>query len=389
MNLLTKEDLKDLIGIQEGTCVSIFLPTHRAGRDIEQNPIRLKNLLADAEDKLLASDYRKPEAAKFLEPARKLLDDTPFWQNQSDGLALFLTENEFRYYRFPLDFESLAIVGNHFHLKPLLPMLSGDGRFYILALSQNQIRMLQGTHYSVSEIDVDQAPKSLAEFLKYDDPERSIQYHTGTRASSTKVKYKPEFHGQGITNEPEEKVNILRFFHKLDDAVRELLNGEEAPLVLAGVDFLLPIYREANSYPHLMEEGIIGNPDRLNSQELHEKAWKVVQPLFNKKQEESDAKYKQLFGKDSDQTSNEVDEVIPAAYYQRVDTLFVPVNKHLWGSFDPKTKEVEIYEKYQSGAEDLLDLAAAHTLFNGGTVFAIKSEEMPNDEEYVAAIFRY
>jgi hypothetical protein len=38
---------------------------------------------------------------------------------------------------------------DRFHLKPLLPLLTGDGRFYILALSQNQVRLLQGTRYSV------------------------------------------------------------------------------------------------------------------------------------------------------------------------------------------------------------------------------------------------
>jgi hypothetical protein len=30
--------------------------------------------------------------------------------------------------------------------------------------------------------------------------------------------------------------------------------------VLAGVEYLLPIYREANTYPHLLAEGIHGNP---------------------------------------------------------------------------------------------------------------------------------
>jgi hypothetical protein len=47
----------------------------------------------------------------------------------------------------------LVIVSERFHVKPLLPLLSGDGRFYVLALSQNEIRLLQGTRYSVEQVD--------------------------------------------------------------------------------------------------------------------------------------------------------------------------------------------------------------------------------------------
>lgn len=33
------------------------------------------------------------------------------------------------------------------------------------------------------------------------------------------------------------------------------------PLVLAGVEYLLPIYRRANTYPYLLDGGVTGNPE--------------------------------------------------------------------------------------------------------------------------------
>ena len=89
---------------------------------------------------------------KMLEPASKLLQDSHFWQHQSDGLAIFLSSNRARRYRLPLNFAELVVVADHFHISPLLPLFTGDGQFYILALSQNEVRLLLGTRYSVSEV---------------------------------------------------------------------------------------------------------------------------------------------------------------------------------------------------------------------------------------------
>jgi hypothetical protein len=85
------------------------------------------------------------------------------------------------------------------------------------------------------------------------------------------------FHGHGVGKD-DAKDNILRFFHLLDQGLYALLGKESAPLVLAGVDYLFPIYREANSYPHLMERGIAGNPEGLKGEELHEQGWRIVEP---------------------------------------------------------------------------------------------------------------
>lgn len=42
---LSQQELKSVIAETHEPALSIFLPTHRAGREIQQDPIRLKNLL--------------------------------------------------------------------------------------------------------------------------------------------------------------------------------------------------------------------------------------------------------------------------------------------------------------------------------------------------------
>ncbi len=142
IELVSRAELKTLNEEPDGSCVSIFLPTHRAGTQTQQDPIRLKNLLREAEERLLAKGLRAPEVDELVAPARESLDDSDFWRHQSNGLAVFLSPGVLRYYRLPLNFEDLVIVANRYHLKPLLPLLTGDGQFYVLALSQNEVRFL-------------------------------------------------------------------------------------------------------------------------------------------------------------------------------------------------------------------------------------------------------
>ena len=382
MKLFSVDELKTLTEKPSGSCVSIYMPTHRMGTTTQQDPIRFKNLMRQAEELLVGGGLRGQDARDLLEQAKKL-DNSEFWQYQSDGLAIFISTNVFRHYCLPLDFEELVVVTDRFHFKPLLPLLTGDGNFYILALSQNDVRLLQGTRYSVSEVDLEDVPQSIAEALKYDDPEKQFQFHTGTpQVGGDRAGM---FHGQGAGND-EQKDRLLRYFRKVSGGLEELLKNQRSPLVLAGVDYLLPIYKEANNYPHLMEDGITGNPEELKAEELHSSAWEIVQPYFEQAEQEVVSRYQELAG--TGQTANNIQEVVSAAYYQRIESLFVPVGVQQWGLFNPSTSEIQLHQKHEPGDEDLMDFAAIHTVLNGGTVYAVEPEKVPGDAP-LAAVFRY
>jgi hypothetical protein len=59
-----------------------------------------------------------------------------------------------------------------------------------------------------------------------------------------------------------------------------------------------------------------------------------------------------------------------------------------WGTFDPMASSVHLHAERAPADEDLLDFAAIHTLANGGTVHAMKQEEVP-DKALLAALYRY
>jgi hypothetical protein len=385
MNIISRKNLKKLGKKRDGWHVSIFVPTHQAGSEIQQDPIRLKNLVREAEQHLNDAGLRSPEAEELLEPALSLVQDRNFWQIQSDGLAIFLSSEIADHYRLPLDFQELVVVADRFHLKPLLPLLSGDGQFFILALSQDEVRLLLGTRYKVGEVDLAGTPTSFAEALRLDDPEKQLQFHTATGPAGGRGGRAASFHGHGGATK-DDKVDLLRYFHKVDEGVQNLLAGEKAPLVLAGVDYLLPLYREANTYAHLIEEGIEGNPDDLSMEELHQDAWVLVESHFLEERDAAADRFRQLASTDS--ASDDLAEIVPAAHHGRVETLFVSLDHQQWGAYDPETNEIRLRRELKPGDQDLMDFAAVQVLLHGGSVYAAEAEQLPVGAP-LAALFRY
>lgn len=386
MYLLNRAEVRALMDERAEKCVSVYLPTHRSGSEIQQDPIRLKNLLKQAEERLTnGGDLRRPDAQAILRPAQRLLDDGAFWRHQSDGLAVFASPETFRCYRLPYAFSELVVVTERFHVKPLLTLLSGDGRFYILAISQKRVRLLMGTRHSVQEMNVEKLPKSLADALGEEEREKQLQFHTAGSGGT------PIFHGHagGGTDESVHKKDLLRYFKRIDKALKEFLGVERAPLVLAGVDYLHPIYREANTAAELIDEGIVGNPDGLSGSELHARAWTVLEPYFARAQERAAEKLLGLLG--TEKASCDLQQVIPAAHHGRVEALFVAVGLQQWGRYDPGSEAVDIHDGHATGDQDLLDLAAVETLAHAGDVYAVSPDKVPGSDAGapIAALFRY
>jgi hypothetical protein len=383
MRLLGKEELKSLREQTGDYCVSLYMPAEIAGRETRMNAIRFKNLIGEVEKQLNDSDLNQKEIKNMLEPANELLNDTVFWQHQSEGLAAFFTLDNINYYRLPISFKEEVIINKRFYLKPLLPLFSGDGRFYVLALSQKNIRLLQASRYSFSELPLQDVPTSMEEALGYDNLEHHSQFHVASRTGQQRGDVM--FHGHG-GGEDNFKDDIQRYFQRVDKGLREILTGENAPMVIAGVDYLIPLYKNANSYENLLDDYVSGNPDESTSETLHQEAWKIVEPCFKQEQEKAEKQFQDLFH--TGQTSQDIKKILPAAHFGKVGLLFLDVDDQKWGSFDPDESLVKIEKERQPGLEELIDLAAVKTLATGGTVYAAKKDDMPVKSS-VAALFRW
>lgn len=387
VDFIRQDELEELMTRRDEICVSIYLPMARVGPDVSGNHIRLKNALQNVAEQLEERDWRPPRIEALLEEPRQLLHESPFWQHQADGLAVFIAPDFFEIYRVPIDFEPLTLISDRFHVKPLLPLFSDDGRFYILALSQSDVRLFQGTRHAVDEIQLEGVPRSIEDALWTDDAEEQIRSHTVTSGAGGEPAAEPgvTHHGQGIVDD-EMLQRLRRYFDEVSEGIQQMLADTESPLVLAAVDYLHPIYKEVSDSPHLLDEGVIGNPDELSAQELHQQAWPIVKPIFEDAKEEAANRYRQLAH--DEEASDQLEEIVLSAVQGRVDTLFVAVGTQKWGNYDVDTHSVALHEEPQNGDEDLLDFAAMQTMANGGTVYAVSADDVPSHTP-IAAVFRF
>lgn len=385
--MITRDHLKELLSHSDAPCVSIFLPTHRAGPDIQQDSLRLKNLLKHAEAGLCARGVRPPEARKQLAPLARLLEDQDFWRHQDEGLALFVTDKFAATYRVPLSLAESVSIAPRFAIKPLLPLLNEPDRFYVLALSRGAVRLIRCTKTGATEVPLPpQVPRSLEEALWFVDREEQLQFHTGApQVGPEGTRRTAMYHGHGTgLDDPEDRA--IRFFRLLDKRLHPLLRDEPAPLLLAAVESEIPLYRQVNTYPGLLETYLAGNPDNATVDSLYERGMTAVKPFFAQAREHARSRYRELLS--TDRVSNRLGDIASAAWQGRVDVLFVATDCEVRGRIDHAMQRIEPDGDDARQSEDLLDAVAGLVLTRNGTVYASPRNEIPEDAP-AAAIFRY
>ena len=375
MDVVSREAFGTLVDARIFPAISVYMPTHRVGPEIQQDPIRLKNLVGRARKVLVEeSDMRGPEADRLLEPIADLVADSDFWQHQDEGLALFLSVDRLRSFRLPVSFEEYLAVGDGFHVKQLLEVVNSGERVYVLALSRQRVRLLLATRFEVDEIDLGEVPTTMSEALQHEDLERQLQFHqSGVRGRGSPTAI---FHGQGMGKETAHR-RLERFFRTIDRGVAKVIEPD-TPLVLAGVEYLLPIYRTVSRHPEILDGEIAGSPDGVRDEELRERVWQIAAPFFDKEKDAALSTY----ASGAAPTERLIEGVVRAAREGRVAGLFVDPTVTMWGSVVEGS--VVQHETHQPGDRDLLDVSVVETWRHGGSVYLGAPEGT-----VAAAVLRY
>jgi len=362
--------------------VSIYIPTYRSSNN-QEDQLRFKNALKQAREQLEERGMSQKEAQSYLRPAQELLDQPQFWSHLSDGLAAFIGPDFFQHEELPVTFDEFVIVGEHFHLSPMLPVLNGEQRFFLLALSQNDVRFFELNAHSITPVKIeDLVPEDMASLFEMSDVKEHLQHHSvGNEGQGNTV-----YHGQG-QGEDDRRDDIRKYFKEINDGLMKMLHDEKAPMVVACVDYLLPLYQEVNDYKYLMDKNISGNPEKDGPVLLHEKAWETVKDHFNQNVEEDKKRFQAAMSKD--QASASLTDIVPAANYKKIETLFLRKGARLFGQFDADKNETTLHESYEKNDRDLLDLAAVQTHLNGGKVYMLDREDLPVPTAEANAIYRF
>lgn len=350
---ITRSDLAEL-GTATGRAVSIFLPTARSGAEVRENPIRAKALIKDAESQLTANGATADEAAAILGPLVALLEDAEYWQYLADGLALYACEGFWRAYRVAADLPEVALVSDRFAVRPVVPVAVGDGEFLVLAVSQNKVRLFEGTGSTISELAIGSIPSSVDEIDGEAQPPPHQQQRFAAGAAGAGVVHS---HGTGAEIGDIQLRKFLRQVARGLDA--ELRPKEHRPLVLAAVNEYHSMLREHLSYEHLVDGVAAGNPDASSPGDLHAAAWAVVQPVLRSRADGEAERFGDAIGAGRAIVGGGTD-ILLAAREGRVDTLLMARRRCEIGN----------------GPDDL-DAATGHVLATSGAVVVVES--LPQD----------
>ncbi len=359
-DVVTLADVKALAGAV-GPCITLAIPIPNPA----ELAARLNSSLRSVRKQLSKCQTDTETTGELLAPIEQLaanLETAHIWAN---SLIAFRSPGAFRYYWMCERLKEVAVVDERFEIRPLLAALSRDQRFYLLAIGRHHVRLFRSTAHSMEEVRLEGvAPRNMQQFLHTRQPDHLQE---DRMAAGPSVGSMPGVRF-GTGSESEKGQDRFRhFLQETERGVTKLLRRDAEPLLLAGVEYDLAIYRQLNTYPQLLEQAIHGSPERLTAQNLHESAWKIVSQCPSEPLQKALAEYRKQSG--AALMLGDAGAIGKAAAEGRVAVLFLSENA-------------------AGRPDDPLNVAALETVRHGGWAFALNPAEMPAKES-AAALLRF
>jgi hypothetical protein len=381
---MSREIFAELAAYVAPRCITIYLPTHTSGAAVnEQNDlIEFKSRIQQVSSRLKAEGMSQELVDRIVGAGYKLIANEPFWRELTCGLVVFLADGYCKYYKMPVSPKDEILVNSSFLLNPLIPVVTQRDYFFLLVLSKKQARFYKGDRFGLTYIPVPEMPNGIDDVVHFEEKDDQKLWRTGSSGAGGGANY----HGIGA-GKPDDKENIAMYLDEVDETLwKDHLSNETAPLLLAGVEYLVSIYRQVAQYNNIWPEALHGSHEHDDLQTLHKASHLKMQRYFVQRREKMLENYGVATG--AGLSSSILDDVIPAAFYSRISVLFAQHGEHIWGSFDEQDNVLDLHAEQREGDECMLDKAVIKTLLNGGEVFLLSKDEMPAHSK-LAAIFRY
>jgi hypothetical protein len=382
MNTLTNDMMPELLSVEAGICLSLYMPTHRTHPDNLQDPILFKNLVKKLEQSLL-QQYSASEASMMLQPFFELENNKDFWNHTLDGLAVLATADTFKTINLPVYTEELSVVADSFHTKPLRKYLQSIERYNVLGLSLHDYHIYEGNRHSLTELELPAGiPKNIKEALgdELTEKHQTVASYGGAGRSGDMR------HGHGGKAD-EVDIDAERFFRFVAKTINDHYSGPSGlPLILAALPEHHNLFHKVSNILSLIPGGIDVNPKSVDTEELEKRAWNVMEPYYNGIIEKACNVYQQA--KSNGNGSDNINDVAEAAAYGRVDTLIIEANRQIPGKIINETGSIEKGDLENPEIDDLLDDLGELVTKMGGKVMVIPQEKMPTLTG-IASVFRY
>ncbi len=367
IDLPTRAEFESLVLNRGAAHVSIYLPTTPMTQQAQADRIALKNLVSEAIGQLSSHDKR--ELRDLQESLLDIVDDDFFWSVQANSLAIFATPEHVQTFRLPNRLEAALEVSDRFHIRPLLRVMTTPQSAFILALSQNAVRVVEvSSDMPAQQVRIADLPTDAASAVGKSKAALSDRSPSGR-----------------IQGDEGRKVRLTQFARAVDAALRDFLAGRDEPLVLASTDPLLSIYRGVQSYPHLAAEAIRTNPEGHSEAELAKQARTILDALFQQEIQSLHQLYHERMKEH--RTTNDVAQAARAASRGAIQTLLIDIDGSLPGTLTDDGA-IQFADGPCPASYDLVDEIAGRAFLTGARVLGVRAADIPGGGP-LAALMRY
>ena len=366
VSIPTREEFLRLTEMRSDICVSIYLKTTPLPQDILASRIELDNQVKKVFAQLQESGADKKRLEALENEIFWLLNDDDFWAFHANSLVILASPDFIRTYRMANEIETQIEISDRFFLKPLLRALTFPQTAYILALSENEVRLVEfftsGHPEIISLPDMPKDALSAVGKSSLTASLHSMSHENGSRGKTLR---------QG------------KYIRKIDEALRPLLLHSDVPLILVSTEPLASLFRSTFSLPNLVEGTVSVSPDRIGLTELVASA----RPLLDAHYARELKSIKELFEErqGQDRVATDLADIAKAATYGMVSLLLVDFDALVKGSID---EAGTLSFSDNPDAYGVIDEIVKRSLACGAKVMAVRKDDMIGGTG-AAAILRY
>ena len=363
--LLRLEAIRDILS-SAGPCITMLLPPHHPGEPAGSSLARIKADIQAAMQHLVARRFPKSEAEDLLSPLERLTDGSRFVSGSHYGHAIFCSHDVFQQFQLTQPVPAALSVASSFSIRKLAHELALPRLFYILELSKDRIAALECRGLHAAPIQLPGVPETLVEALDLDAPDHNLEGYSSI-GSSTGNMHSIRF-GMGSARESRH-AHLADYYRMVDRRLQELLNEPETPLILAGVEEDLALYRSVSGYRSLVKHGIPGSPGVARDPT---EMWQRAGAILRQEAIERDAAalVAELEKTAPNRFSTDPNTILEAAFDGRISHLFIDEHGERMGEFARGVHK-------SLGEEDLLNPAMVQTILHHGKACELPSDRMP------------
>lgn len=337
-------------------CVTLLLKTHRTRPDNEKDPIKLKNLIKDAE-KRLRTEYDDDLAQKRMDALHELSNQIDHSQNK-EGLLLVVNDNLAQYHQLPVELNDRVIIDQTFATRDIVRASHERSAYYVLVLSRRQARLISASNNHVDFEREDGFPM-INDIVPDDRHEMSMAQ------GSDKI--------------------VEHFFNKVDKAVQKIVNENPAPVILATEERNHDHYMKITDRPIVVGH-INKNRDEEAASDIVREAWVVMREYLQNKNSERIGELKKAV--DRQQYLSDLSDIWRAVNEGRGRTIFVKR-----GYFQPAQIVNESIVPIDSPdgnnvVDDIVDEMIELNIKHGGDAVFVNDDEL-KDFQNLALTTRY